>query len=136
MVDIDNFKNYNDTRGHQEGDKAIKRVAEILNCFSRKTDFVCRYGGEEFCIIMLNTDKNIAQIIAERLRMEVCNSFKFDDSIPEELKLTISLGLASFPVDSRVKNDLIEKSDLALYFAKQTEKNKTCAFDPAQMKQP
>ncbi|MGB2879644.1 MAG: sensor domain-containing diguanylate cyclase [Candidatus Omnitrophota bacterium] len=136
MLDIDNFKNYNDTLGHQEGDKAIKRVAGTLDRFSRKTDFVCRYGGEEFCIIMSNTDKSNAQIIAERLRMEVYNSFKFYDSLPEDLKLTISLGLATFPADSGVGDDLVEKADLALYAAKQTGKNKTCVFDPARMKKP
>ncbi|MGB3241327.1 MAG: sensor domain-containing diguanylate cyclase [Candidatus Omnitrophota bacterium] len=134
MIDIDNFKVYNDTLGHKEGDKAIKRVSGILDRFSRKSDFACRYGGEEFCIIMENADKNNAQIIAERLRSEVCNSFKFDDSVPENLKLTISVGVGSFPDDGNEKDDLIEKADIALYYAKHTGKNKTCAYDPAKMK--
>ena len=132
MMDIDNFKVYNDTLGHKEGDKAIKRVADILNRFSRKSDFTCRYGGEEFCTIMENAGKNDSQIIAERLRSEVKNSFKFDDSVPENLKLTISVGLASFPNDSEEKDDLVEKADLALYHAKHTGKNKTCAYDPSK----
>jgi diguanylate cyclase (GGDEF)-like protein len=134
MIDIDNFKAYNDAEGHREGDKAIKRVSDILRRFSRKSDFACRYGGEEFCIIMASADKNNAQIIAERLRSEVYNSFKFDDSVSEDLKLTISVGVATFPDDSEEKDDLIEKADLALYYAKHTGKNKTCAYDPTKMK--
>ncbi len=134
MIDIDNFKTYNDAVGHREGDKAIKRVSDILRHFSRKSDFACRYGGEEFCIIMASADKNNAQIIAERLRSEVYNSFKFDDSVPKDLKLTISVGVAAFPDDSEEKDDLIEKADLALYHAKHTGKNKTCAYDPSKMK--
>ncbi|MFQ5952425.1 MAG: diguanylate cyclase, partial [Candidatus Omnitrophota bacterium] len=110
MIDIDNFKEYNDTLGHQEGDKAIKRVAGILDCFSRKSDFVCRYGGEEFCIIMAGADKKNAEIIAARLRSEVDNAFKLDDAIPDNLKLTISLGVASFPIDSAEKDDLVQKA--------------------------
>jgi diguanylate cyclase (GGDEF)-like protein len=134
MIDIDNFKLYNDTIGHQEGDKAIKKVSSILDRFSRKSDFVCRYGGEEFCIIMTNTSKQNARIIAERFRSEIYNSFKFDDSIPANLKLTISLGVASYPVDSKESDDLVERADLALYHAKHTGKNKTCAYDPLKMK--
>ncbi|MFH1552599.1 MAG: sensor domain-containing diguanylate cyclase [Candidatus Omnitrophota bacterium] len=130
LIDIDNFKNYNDTLGHQKGDQAIKRVASILHRYSRKSDFVCRYGGEEFCTIMSNVNRHDANIIADRLRSEVESSFKHDDSIPEDLKLTISLGLAVFPIDGTEKDDLIRKADLALYQAKQAGKNRTCVYSP------
>jgi diguanylate cyclase (GGDEF)-like protein len=134
MIDIDNFKLYNDTLGHQEGDNAIKRIAGVLDRFSRKTDFACRYGGEEFCFIMSNINRKNAQMIAERLRTEVYNAFKLDDSIPENLKLTISLGLATFPDDGEEKYDLVKKADLALYHAKHSGKNKACTYDAAKMK--
>lgn len=134
MVDIDNFKRFNDTLGHQDGDYAIKRVADILRRFSRKTDFVCRYGGEEFSIIMSRTGKNEAQIIAERLRSEVENSFKHDETIPERLRLTISIGLAIFPFDSGDKRELIRKADIALYTAKRLGKNRTSLFSEAMSK--
>lgn len=134
MADMDNFKRFNDTLGHQEGDHAIRRVADILRRFSRKSDFVCRYGGEEFCVIMSKTGKNEAEIISERLRSEIENSFKHDDSIPERLKLTISIGLAIYPTDSADKNELIRKADIALYTAKRLGKNRTCLFGEAMSK--
>ncbi len=128
MVDIDNFKIFNDTLGHLRGDQAIRNVAHILDRYSRKSDFVCRYGGEEFCIIMQRTQKEEAGMIAERLRTEVRNFFALDTSLPKKLKLTISLGLAVFPSDSKNKNDLIRKADIALYTAKKTGKDKTCVY--------
>jgi diguanylate cyclase (GGDEF)-like protein len=128
MIDIDNFKKYNDTLGHQKGDQAIKKVAHLLDSSSRKSDFVCRYGGEEFCVIMTGIDKSDAKMIAERLREKVEDSFKNDDSTPEELKLTVSLGLATFPYDGSEKKDLIQNADLALYHAKQSGKNRTCQY--------
>ncbi len=132
MIDIDNFKTYNDTLGHQEGDQAIKNVADILNSSSRKNDFVCRYGGEEFSIIMVNTDKDDALIISERFRSEVENCFKKKSvgarhAVP---LLTISLGMATFPNDAGEKNDMIRKADLALYESKQTGKNKASIYTP------
>lgn len=130
MIDIDNFKKFNDTLGHPRGDEAIKRVANILDRFSRKSDFACRYGGEEFCIIMSRINKKNAEIIAERLRGEVENVFKHDETVPKNLKLTISTGLAVYPFDSRDKNDLIRKADIALYHAKKSGKNRVYSYSP------
>ncbi len=130
LVDIDNFKEYNDTLGHQRGDEAIRRVSTALKGSSRNTDFVCRYGGEEFAIVMAGINRNNAQMIAERLRQEVEESFKNDTSVPDSVKLTVSLGLSVFPYDSEGKEDLIRKADLALYQAKQTGKNRTCTYVP------
>lgn len=128
IADIDNFKKYNDTLGHQEGDKAIKRVANILDGQSRGSDLVCRYGGEEFCIVMARTGKKDAEMIAERLRREVEKSFSCDTNIAEDIKLTISIGISAFPCDSNEKEGLIRKADLALYRAKKTGKNRTCVY--------
>ena len=122
MIDIDNFKKYNDTLGHQKGDKAIKKVAHLLDRSSRKTDFVC--------VIMSEIDKSDAKMIGERLRRKVEDSFKKDGAVPEELKLTVSLGLSTFPHDSDSKDGLIQKADSALYYAKHTGKNKTCPYSP------
>ncbi|MFH1395678.1 MAG: sensor domain-containing diguanylate cyclase [Candidatus Omnitrophota bacterium] len=134
MIDIDNFKRFNDKFGHRQGDDAIKKVADILNRYSRGTDFVCRYGGEEFCIIMSKSNKSGARRTAERLRKETEKSFKKDKTIPKDYKLTISLGLAFFPNDSIEKNDFINKADQALYRAKQTGKNIVCVYTPEQDK--
>lgn len=128
MIDIDNFKKYNDALGHQKGDNAIKRIAHLLNRYSRRSDFACRYGGEEFCIIMLKIDKRQAKIIAERLRREIETAFDLDDSIRDDLQLTISLGLAIFPHDGSTKDELIQNADRALYHAKENGKNQTCVY--------
>ncbi|MDD5060318.1 MAG: diguanylate cyclase [Candidatus Omnitrophica bacterium] len=117
MLDIDNFKNYNDTKGHQAGDELLKGAAKILKSSVRSVDMVCRYGGEEFIIILPQTDKSAAQIIAERVRVQ----------IGLYLPTTVSIGVSTFPDDSRETEQLIKKADNALYQAKQTGKNKWCA---------
>lgn len=129
MIDIDNFKIYNDALGHPKGDEAIKKVAFVLYRFSRKIDFISRYGGEEFCVIMSDTSKDDAKIIAERLRRESENAFKVDETVPEELKLTVSIGLATYPDDSKaIKEDLVRKADMALYYAKKSGKNRVSEY--------
>lgn len=116
MLDIDNFKNYNDTQGHPAGDVLLKDAAKVFNNSVRPLDVVCRYGGEEFIIILSQTDKTAAKIVAERLRVQV------------ELYLpaTVSIGIASIPEDAQEMSALIEKADNALYQAKKTGKNKWC----------
>jgi len=126
MLDIDYFKIYNDTLGHQAGDKILKELAALLKNQSRKMDFVCRYGGEEFAIILPQTDKKEALLIAERLRTDTerC-SFLHEDILPDK-KLTVSLGIASFPEDGLLPAELIAASDKFLYLAKNKGRNKTC----------
>jgi len=119
LIDIDDFKKYNDTFGHQIGDLALKQIAELITKNSRATDIACRYGGEEFVIIMLSTSKKDAVVNAERLRQSV-EKFIFAPSH----RLTISIGIATFPSDSLEKEGLIKKSDLCLYKAKQEGKNR------------
>ncbi|OGW74919.1 MAG: hypothetical protein A2Z72_00090 [Omnitrophica bacterium RBG_13_46_9] len=130
MIDIDNFKPYNDSMGHREGDEAIKRIASILSQKSRREDFVARYGGEEFTIIMPNTSKQIATIISERLRKEIAESFASMELPQNIYHLTISIGISTFPYDGADKDTLIHKADIALYEAKRTGKNKVCAYNP------
>lgn len=129
MIDIDNFKPYNDSVGHREGDEAIKKVADLLSQKSRKDDFVARYGGEEFTIIMPNTIKKTALVIAERLKKEVQDTFAGGELPASVPHLTISIGISAFPADSADKDSLIHRADLALYEAKRRGKNKVCVYN-------
>lgn len=116
MLDIDNFKNYNDKEGHQAGDELLKAAAKVFNNSVRTVDIVCRYGGEEFIILLPQTDKNGAQIIAERMRVQ------FGLYLPT----TVSIGIATLPQDAQNVEELIKKADDALYQAKKSGKNKWC----------
>ena len=124
MIDVDNFKNFNDTHGHLKGDEALRNIASIFNEKSRKCDPVARYGGEEFAIIMPNTVKDNARLFADRLRSEVEKFYAEDTAIPPEKRLTISAGIASYPDDALIKNELISMADVALYQAKHSGKNR------------
>ncbi len=126
MVDIDYFKIYNDNLGHQAGDKILKELATLIKNQSRKMDYVCRYGGEEFAVILPQADKKEAILIAERLRMDIeKHSFVREDILPDK-KLTVSLGISSFPEDGLLPAELITAADKFLYFAKNKGRNKTC----------
>ncbi|MFH0856012.1 MAG: sensor domain-containing diguanylate cyclase [Candidatus Omnitrophota bacterium] len=126
MLDIDHFKVYNDTLGHQAGDKTLFELATLLKNQSRKMDFVCRYGGEEFAMILPETDKKEAFLIAERLRIDTeKHSFSHEDIFPAK-KLTVSLGISSFPEDGLAPAELISASDKTLYRAKNKGRNTTC----------
>jgi diguanylate cyclase (GGDEF)-like protein len=127
ILDIDNFKNYNDTWGHQKGDEILRKISTILIESSRKIDWVCRYGGEEFAIVLPKATKQDAMIIAERVRANI-EQFSFTtapDSPPH--RITVSLGIASFPNDGKSKSDLIRLADEALYRAKRDGKNRAAS---------
>ena len=128
VLDIDNFKIYNDTLGHQSGDKILKTLATLIKNQSRKMDYVCRYGGEEFTIILPETQKKEAFLIAERLRMDIERHAFVNEEIMPNKKLTASMGLSSFPEDGFSPSELISHSDKALYAAKQKGKNNTCCY--------
>ena len=125
MMDLDNFKAYNDTLGHQKGDIALREVASIFKKSTRKEDLICRYGGEEFAIIMPGIERDNALHIIERLRASIEKTFKRPQKKGPLPPLTISTGIASFPDDSTRKESLIKKADNALYLAKKQGKNKT-----------
>ncbi|MDD2866432.1 MAG: diguanylate cyclase [Candidatus Omnitrophota bacterium] len=114
MVDVDNFKKYNDTNGHMAGDELLKGLTNLFVRSLRNLDMVFRYGGEEFCILLIETNKEGGRLAAERLLNLVRLS----------LPTTISMGIAEFPTDSKEKDMLIDKADKALYQAKSTGKNK------------
>jgi diguanylate cyclase (GGDEF)-like protein len=125
-LDIDDFKVYNDTMGHQSGDMILKNLAALLKNQSRKMDYVCRYGGEEFTIVLPQTEKKEAFFIAERLRENIArHSFLREEILPKKI-LTVSIGLSCYPEHGTTAAELIAYSDKALYEAKEKGKNTTC----------
>ena len=125
-IDIDNFKIYNDTLGHQAGDKILRDLAQLLRNQSRKMDHVCRYGGEEFTIILPQTEQKEAYMIAERLRVDIQKYPFLNEEIFPNKMLTVSLGIATFPENGLSSAELITVSDKSLYKAKNHGKNTTC----------
>lgn len=124
MIDIDHFKNYNDKYGHLVGDAVLKEMAATLCEGVRDVDLVGRYGGEEFCVMLPETDADGAYQVAERVRWLVENShFKAYD---EETLLTVSIGVSSFPADGDTEMGLIDKADEALLRAKKSGRNQVC----------
>lgn len=128
MMDIDNFKFYNDTFGHMKGDEALKRIAAVFKAKSRRFDVAARYGGEEFAIIMPETSKENARLFSERIRSEIESLYFEDAAIPPEKRVSLSIGIATFPEDAHTKDELISRADIALYEAKRAGKNRTCLY--------
>jgi diguanylate cyclase (GGDEF)-like protein len=121
-VDIDFFKKVNDAYGHPVGDEILKGVAEIIRETVRNIDIPARYGGEEFAAILLGANHEEARKIAERLRRAVMDKqFSIDG---EDLKVTVSIGAATSPHDAETKEQIIEKADQALYYAKRTGRDR------------
>ena len=117
LVDVDHFKQYNDTFGHTAGDEALKAVATLLKADVRIHDLVARYGGEEFAIILPNTDIKGAMVMGERFRRSIQRaSWKHK-------QLTISVGVASLHEGTQKSMDLLKESDMNLYKAKQSGRN-------------
>lgn len=122
LIDIDFFKKFNDTYGHQSGDAVLKQVAAKLKKNVRATDFVCRYGGEEMSIILPNTDKEEAVITAEKICQIIAEKpFKLANN--QESNVTISLGVSTFPQDGETPASMIEYADKCLYVAKENGRN-------------
>lgn len=122
MLDIDHFKRFNDTYGHDAGDYVIKNVAQIFQSLTRAGDMLCRFGGEEFLIFLFNTDYTAAAAYAERLRKAVFDMHLVYNSQPLGA-ISISLGLAVYPTDGKNPRALIEAADAALYRAKNSGRN-------------
>jgi diguanylate cyclase (GGDEF)-like protein len=126
MIDIDNFKKFNDTYGHQLGDEVLRSVARTIRKTSRDCDTAARYGGEEMAIILPETNARDAMAAAERIRAAVASTEV--PHLEEKLRVTISIGVAEFPTHAQGKKDLIRRADEAMYDAKRTGKNRVMLY--------
>ncbi len=126
MVDIDRFKQINDTYGHKVGDDVLKQVASVLRLAARKQDMVCRFGGEEFLVICPDSQPNQVFQYAERLRLNVAASNIHSVAGPD-FHLTVSIGLAHKKPELLNVEMLLQLADRRLYAAKKGGRNKTVA---------
>ncbi|HTL46604.1 MAG TPA: sensor domain-containing diguanylate cyclase [Verrucomicrobiae bacterium] len=129
MIDIDDFKMFNDRYGHQQGDVILAATASLFRQTIRETDTPCRYGGEEFMFLLPEADAAKTGMLAERMR-KIVEEHSYPGLHGEPLKVTVSLGIASFPADAERPDDLIKKADLALYKAKTSGKNRIVLYSP------
>jgi len=125
ISDIDHFKNFNDTYGHQIGDFVLEETARVLKNAVRNVDLAARYGGEEFVAVLPETDYKGAFTFAERYRKMVEGKEYVDQKSGQKLRVTISIGVASYPLHSKERSELIKKADAALYMAKEDGRNRT-----------
>lgn len=128
FFDIDHFKSFNDTYGHQQGDIVLKDVARIIRESVRKSDVPARYGGEEFAVILPETHIDDALIVGEKIRKRI-EKFPFPGQA-EPLHVTISCGLCQYPYekDDFTPTDFVESADQALYFSKRNGRNQVTIF--------
>ena len=124
MLDLDHFKTYNDRYGHLVGDVLLSTVANIIKENVRQVDIVGRYGGEEFTVMLPNTEREEAEYVSLRLRRAI--EGKQIRAYDEDLQITTSIGVSFFPQDAKDLVNVIDKADRALYRAKQTGRNRVC----------
>ena len=128
LLDIDNFKDFNDTYGHLEGDKILVRLGQIIKSCLRKMDTAYRYGGEEFTIILPGTHGEEARTVAERLRSSVAGE-DFSNGKASDLEITISIGVTEYRQEEEIAS-FVQRADQAMYLSKQAGRNKvSCIFD-------
>jgi diguanylate cyclase len=135
IMDLDKFKDVNDTYGHPVGDIALKAVAKVLKDTGRGSDFVARYGGEEFTIGMVDTNSKGAEKMAERVRklVEKTSAARVGG---KDLMVTLSIGVSSFPEDTKNTADLVTLADNALYQAKRSGRNRVCLHRNVKNEEP
>jgi diguanylate cyclase (GGDEF)-like protein len=131
MIDIDHFKNVNDTYGHDTGDIVLKKLGVLINSLVRETDTVARYGGEEIMVLCPLTDGHHVAWLAERLRraIEQCDIVSSDTEEGKEIHVTVSIGVAEFASDILSVSDLVKRADEAMYQAKGEGRNRVCMYD-------
>lgn len=123
MLDIDHFKSINDNYGHHVGDKTLQEFSRLLKKTIRKTDYAGRYGGEEIVVVLPETTTSHAFELAERLRKTI-NDYKFQVNEDNNLRITVSIGVATFPEHAQSSFDLMKVADAAMYIAKDSGRNK------------
>ena len=131
MVDIDHFKSVNDTHGHAIGDRVIQEVAKKLVASARASDLVCRYGGEEFCVVLHGSTLAAAQEFGERVRRRIEAECGMAVREVPGMRVTASLGLAVLSDAQTPAPKLIDQADQALYRAKRGGRNRVCAYATA-----
>ncbi len=120
MMDLDNFKQVNDTFGHPVGDRVLRQIARHIRSLVRETDFLARFGGDEFALVLTESDKAAGLRMVVRIKEAVAN-FKLDVPQPRPFRLTVSTGLATYPQDATTATDLLIAADQALYRSKENE---------------
>lgn len=130
MVDVDHFKSVNDTYGHHTGDEVLRAVSQRLRDLFEEQHIVCRYGGEEFCVVLPGLDLDQAFEEAERTRLAIMN-IRLDD--PAELRLTASIGVSETRFGATETQELINQADECLYVAKRGGRNQSVLFDPERV---
>lgn len=129
ILDIDNFKTINDTYGHNGGDAALKKISETLKVKTRQSDFQTRYGGEEFVLILPETDQDNAQQVATKILDEIRSSTFTSDG--RDFNLTVSIGISSLSIREYLEwNEMLHDADQALYSAKRNGKDRAEIFCP------
>jgi diguanylate cyclase (GGDEF)-like protein len=127
MLDIDHFKRFNDTFGHEAGDLVLRELAGVLVRFARESDVACRYGGEEFLVLLPECPFDAARCKAEQLRAEVAKlELQYDEQPLGPVR--VSVGVAAFPDHAKESEELLRHADEALYLAKQTGRNRVVAY--------
>jgi len=131
MGDVDHFKNVNDTYGHQAGDYVLSEVSNLFRQSFRKTDILCRYGGEEFLAILPATDLNGALLVAEKFRSKVAEyPFVFSG---QRMPISISLGAAQMRLEEETPTQTVTRADESLYFSKEHGRNQVSFHDGKQI---
>jgi len=126
MIDADHFKLINDQHGHLAGDQVLKEISNIIQENVREIDIVGRFGGEEFCVVLPDTDTEGARFVAERIRKSA--EKRLIKAYDSTLRVTLSIGLAIYPSDGKLVDEIIDKADWALYRAKSEGRNCVVAF--------
>jgi diguanylate cyclase (GGDEF)-like protein len=132
MADIDRFKSVNDTFGHAVGDQVIEAVAKLMTSSFRNTDFVCRYGGEEFCILMPGAELGQAVEVAEQARAAIAKAVGGKLKTKTPLEVTSSFGVSSLTHGAKDIAELVNQADKALYLSKESGRNKVSRWDQVQ----
>jgi diguanylate cyclase (GGDEF)-like protein len=128
MLDVDDFKGFNDRNGHEAGNEVLARIGSLLRSSLRHVDVVARYGGEEFALILSMTPKTGARVAAENVRKAIADHVFPGEAGQPGGSLTVSAGIATCPADARVARTLIRHADEALYAAKSEGKNRVCLY--------
>ena len=133
MLDLDDFKDVNDTYGHPCGDTVLRGLAEVMHSVMRMGDLATRIGGDEFAIILTETGREGGKVVAEKLRNEL-RDITFEGTDGKKFHITTSIGLVTYPVDAQSVSDLMAGVDVGLYRAKQMGKDSVCTVDAVEGK--